>query len=374
MVPRCYPAPTRLLTSSIEELSGRMVEGRPLSVEIRTSTGETLAGPTSYELPSTSPATPHTPRVQVTSHSVVSPSSIISPSTTYHANSALPTQVMSGAAEMQANYNVSYSSARYHLTPVTMNTTLQASPDYNRRTSTIQGRRPGHEESWYPVSQACLSGQVTALISAEPFGQQLPPGLPTSPGYVASMSPTGYTSAVPMAAFNTAQPMLIPLHEGVIASSQGIPPSPREPLQVCAAMPNTPGPEPAPNQSQRTIYIQNVHYQATWKDLKDHLRGKTAGHVDHCRIFNGEDGRSRGRGIAIFRTAGEAERAVRDVDGKKFQGKRLKITLNEPARKEDPQAPVEKLSTSSSAGRSSKGTGPLVVDGTQLVVRRKVKR
>jgi hypothetical protein len=325
-----------------------MVEGRPLRVEIRTSTGETLTGPISYELPSTLPATSHNPREQVILPLVISPSFS---STTYHAN---------GAPEMQANYNVSDSFAWYHLTPVTMNKALQASPEYNRRTSTIQRRRPSHENSWYPISQ------VTALISAEPFGQQFLPGLPTSLGYVASMSPTGYTSAVPMAAF-TAQPMLISLHEGVIASSQGIPPPSREPLQVCAAMPNTPGPEPAPNQSQRTIYIQNVHYQATWKDLENYLRGKTAGHVDHCRIFNG------GRGIAIFRTAEEAERAVRDVDGNKFQGMRLKITLNEPVRKEDLEASVEKLSTFLSAGRDSKGTGPLVVDGTQLVMRRKVK-
>jgi len=185
------------------------------------------------------------------------------------------------------------------------------------------------------------------------------------------MGTTGYVSSVP--APDIAHPSLVAAQDPVTALSlhynTGVPPYQ---YASSAVTPSTSITVPAPVQDQKTIYIQNVDYRADWKDIKDLLRS-TGSHVYHCKVFEDEDGRSKGRAIATFSTAAEAHKAVRDLNGRKFLSKKLRVTMNEPPQRTESvrTEPVDRTPAATPVRSISSHTGPVIVDGTQAIARRR---
>ena len=77
----------------------------------------------------------------------------------------------------------------------------------------------------------------------------------------------------------------------------------------------------------KTIYVGNINYQATKEDLKN-LFSKY-GKVISVKIINDrETGRSKGFGFVEMENG--AEKAIEELDGKEFQGRRLRVNEAKP--------------------------------------------
>jgi RNA recognition motif-containing protein len=84
------------------------------------------------------------------------------------------------------------------------------------------------------------------------------------------------------------------------------------------------------------LYIGNLPFSAGELDLQNHFAA--SGQVRSCRIMIDRDtGRSRGFGFVTMSTDAEAQRAISELNGFDFQGRRLLV--NE-ARERDPNAPA----------------------------------
>ncbi|KAI8926201.1 hypothetical protein BC831DRAFT_241501 [Entophlyctis helioformis] len=68
------------------------------------------------------------------------------------------------------------------------------------------------------------------------------------------------------------------------------------------------------------VYIGNLSFDTTWRDLKDYMR--KAGEVLFADVMI-RDGRSKGCGIAEFATAEEASRAIRELHETTFMGRQI---------------------------------------------------
>jgi len=69
------------------------------------------------------------------------------------------------------------------------------------------------------------------------------------------------------------------------------------------------------------VYVGNLSWQATWKDLKDLCR--TVGEVKRADVVEDVQGRSRGFGIVEFATAAEAQAAVEQLSGSDLKGRTI---------------------------------------------------
>jgi len=77
----------------------------------------------------------------------------------------------------------------------------------------------------------------------------------------------------------------------------------------------------------KTIYVGNINYQATEEDLKNVF--SEYGRVTSVKIINDrETGRSKGFGFVEMENG--AERAIEELDGKEFQGRRLRVNEARP--------------------------------------------
>ncbi|XP_064620082.1 myelin expression factor 2-like isoform X2 [Lineus longissimus] len=75
-----------------------------------------------------------------------------------------------------------------------------------------------------------------------------------------------------------------------------------------------------------TLIVRNLDYKVSWQDLKDHFR--SVGEVKYAKIKM-EDGKSSGQGIVRFRTLSEAEKAINQFNGSKFNGRTLRLKLDD---------------------------------------------
>lgn len=83
------------------------------------------------------------------------------------------------------------------------------------------------------------------------------------------------------------------------------------------------------------LYIGNLPFSAGEMDLQNHFA--SVGSVRSCRIMiDRETGRSRGFGFVTMATDEEASRAISELNGVEFIGR--KLLVNE-ARERDPNAP-----------------------------------
>jgi RNA recognition motif-containing protein len=77
----------------------------------------------------------------------------------------------------------------------------------------------------------------------------------------------------------------------------------------------------------KTLYVGNINYQATEEDLKPLF--SEYGEVISVKIINDrETGRSKGFGFVEMESG--ADTAVEELDGKEFQGRRLRVNEARP--------------------------------------------
>jgi len=77
----------------------------------------------------------------------------------------------------------------------------------------------------------------------------------------------------------------------------------------------------------KTIYVGNINYNATAEDLKPLF--SEYGEVLSVKIINDrETGRSKGFGFVEMESG--AETAIEELDGKEFQGRRLRVNEARP--------------------------------------------
>ena len=79
--------------------------------------------------------------------------------------------------------------------------------------------------------------------------------------------------------------------------------------------------------NMKTIYVGNINYQATEEDLKNVF--SEYGEVTSVKIINDrETGRSKGFGFVEMESG--AEKAIEELDGQEFQGRRLRVNEARP--------------------------------------------
>jgi RNA recognition motif-containing protein len=77
----------------------------------------------------------------------------------------------------------------------------------------------------------------------------------------------------------------------------------------------------------KTIYVGNINYQATEDDLRPVFA--EYGEVISVKIINDrETGRSKGFGFVEMESGADA--AIEELDGKDFQGRRLRVNEARP--------------------------------------------
>jgi RNA recognition motif-containing protein len=77
----------------------------------------------------------------------------------------------------------------------------------------------------------------------------------------------------------------------------------------------------------KTIYVGNINYAASAEDLKELF--SQYGEVLSAKIINDrETGRSKGFGFIEMESG--AETAIEELDGKEFQGRRLRVNEARP--------------------------------------------
>jgi len=86
--------------------------------------------------------------------------------------------------------------------------------------------------------------------------------------------------------------------------------------------------EPASEGTQ--LYVGNLSYDTTWRDLKDHF--KQAGEVVRADVKSSDNGRSKGFGIVRFARLEEAEAAISTLGGGiELDGRPLEVRLDHKA-------------------------------------------
>jgi RNA recognition motif-containing protein len=79
--------------------------------------------------------------------------------------------------------------------------------------------------------------------------------------------------------------------------------------------------------TMKTIYVGNINYNASAEELKELF--SQYGEVLSAKIINDrETGRSKGFGFIDMESG--AETAIEELDGKEFQGRRLRVNEARP--------------------------------------------
>lgn len=85
--------------------------------------------------------------------------------------------------------------------------------------------------------------------------------------------------------------------------------------------------EPASKGTQ--LYVGNLSYDTTWKELKEHF--KQAGEVVRADVMSSDNGRSKGFGIVRFERPVDAEAAISSLNGVELDGRPLEVRLDHKA-------------------------------------------
>jgi RNA recognition motif-containing protein len=82
------------------------------------------------------------------------------------------------------------------------------------------------------------------------------------------------------------------------------------------------------------LYVGNLPYTASDADLNSYFAA--AGEVTEVAIITDKmSGRSKGFGFVTMKDAASADKAVKELDGKDFQGRPLRISIARPMRTND---------------------------------------
>jgi len=78
-----------------------------------------------------------------------------------------------------------------------------------------------------------------------------------------------------------------------------------------------------PTSKAAQLYVGNLSYDTTWRDLKEHF--KQAGEVVRADIKSSDNGRSKGFGIVRFARPEDAEGAISALSGVELDGRSLEV-------------------------------------------------
>jgi len=70
-----------------------------------------------------------------------------------------------------------------------------------------------------------------------------------------------------------------------------------------------------------TVFVGNLPYETTWKELKDHM--KQAGEVAHADVMEGPDGRSKGTGLVRYYSEEDAVHAIETLSESEIDGRTI---------------------------------------------------
>lgn len=117
----------------------------------------------------------------------------------------------------------------------------------------------------------------------------------------------------------------------------------------------------------RTIFVANIDFKATAKELQRFL-GR-AGEVLKCQLPKDSAGKLKGNATVEYRTAGDAENAVRMFHDEKFMSMRLKVRLAKEAVAVGTPAASSSTANgqtvaSRTAQQSRNSTEPIIVNGS----------
>jgi RNA recognition motif-containing protein len=77
------------------------------------------------------------------------------------------------------------------------------------------------------------------------------------------------------------------------------------------------------NSDNRSIYIWNLSYDTTKRELEDHFR--RTGNIETATLLTGSDGRSLGCAVVVYQEAKGADRALRELDATMLDGREVRI-------------------------------------------------
>jgi RNA recognition motif-containing protein len=80
----------------------------------------------------------------------------------------------------------------------------------------------------------------------------------------------------------------------------------------------------------RQLFVGNLSYDTTWRELKDHFR--QCGDVERVEVIEGPGGRKKGFGTVRFKKEEDATNAITRLDGSELQGREIKVRLDGKAR------------------------------------------
>jgi len=78
------------------------------------------------------------------------------------------------------------------------------------------------------------------------------------------------------------------------------------------------------------LFINNLSYDTSWQDLKDHFR--QCGDVERVEVMTNAEGRSKGFGTVRFVKEKDAEAAIQRLNGEELQGRTLEVRYDNKAR------------------------------------------
>lgn len=94
-------------------------------------------------------------------------------------------------------------------------------------------------------------------------------------------------------------------------------------MPAAAPMRHVPVHHAPPAQPGCSVYVGNLSWDVTWKELKDAMRA--AGEVVHADVVMGPDGRSKGFGVVQFASAGVAAQAIASLNGRDLKGRPMML-------------------------------------------------
>lgn len=102
----------------------------------------------------------------------------------------------------------------------------------------------------------------------------------------------------------------------------------------------------------KRVYVGNLSWSVTWRDLKDHMR--SAGEVLRADVLTGYDGRSKGCGIVEYATVEEANTAVETLNNSDLMGRQIFVRED---REEKGAVGGAAAASGGGGGKSSGGDG-----------------
>lgn len=90
------------------------------------------------------------------------------------------------------------------------------------------------------------------------------------------------------------------------------------------------GSKPSGGQGGCQLFINNLSYDTSWQDLKDHFR--QCGDVERAEVMTNAEGRSKGFGTVRFIKEKDAETAIQRLNGEELQGRTLEVRYDNKAR------------------------------------------